>query len=252
MNSLPPESNNPHTTRPLPKGWRWVKLGDICEINPSRPPINSADEKLTSFIPMEAIDAVSGTVNTIHLRPFVEVKKGYTFFKEGDVLFAKITPCIQNGKHALAKGLVGGFGFGTTEFHVLRPKETVLSEIVWRFVRRPDILIDATEHFTGAAGQQRLPADFLALMDFPLPPLEEQERIASILTEQMAAIDKARAAAQERLAAIHALPNAFLRQVFPQADQPLPKGWRWVKLGDVCSFYRLRLYSFCKQRHTGA
>jgi len=217
--------------RKLPNGWRWVKLGEVCELNPRRPLIDRKDSAPTSFIPMEAVDAISGVVSDLPVRPYGEVKKGYTYFAEGDVIFAKITPCMQNGKHAVAVGLIDGIGFGTTEFHVLRPSKGIISELIWFFVRQPSVLIEATEHFTGAVGQQRLPQKYLANLETPLPPLAEQRRIAGVLRKQMAAVEKARAAAQARLAAVKDLPAAFLSQIFPQPGQPLPNGWRWVTLG---------------------
>lgn len=217
----------------LSEDWCWAKLGEICDINPRRPVLDREDIEPTSFIPMESIDAVSGTIAVPRTRPYAEVKKGYTCFKEGDVLFAKITPCMQNGKHAIANGLVGRIGFGTTEFHVLRPGEKVISEWIWYFVRRPSLLLKATEHFTGAVGQQRLPESYLVSLEIPLPPLPEQRRIARILRDQMAAVEKARNATKERLAAIKAMPAAFLRQAFAHRGKSLPDGWRWVRLGDV-------------------
>ena len=242
-NRRPPgEGMNIDTTRThrqkekwkLPNGWRWVRLGEICELNPHRPMIERQDSEPTSFIPMESIDAVSGTISDLRARPFGEVKKGYTYFSDGDVLFAKITPCMQNGKHAIAQRLLDGIGFGTTEFHVLRPSQYVCSEWIHFFIRQPVVLHDATNHFTGAVGQQRVPDEFLRSLEIPLPSLPEQQRIARVLHEQMVAVEKARTAAQARLEAVKALPAAYLRQVFPQSGQPLPDGWRSVKLGEVC------------------
>jgi len=184
---------------------------------------------------MEAVDDITGTITKQLARPFSEIKKGYTYFANDDVLFAKITPCMQNGKHVIARGLLDGFGFGTTEFHVIRPGSNIIPEWLHFFIRQPAFLMEATEHFTGAVGQQRLPADYLANFEIPLPPLSEQKRIAAILNEQMAAVERARKATEERLVAIRALPAACLRQVFPQPDQELPEGWRWVKLEEVIS-----------------
>jgi type I restriction enzyme S subunit len=228
--------------RPLPAGWRWVRLGEVCHVNPPRGDLNRQDDELTSFLPMEAVDAETGVINELRKRPFSEVKKGYTYFADGDVLFAKITPCMQNGKQAIACGLTGGFGFASTEFHVIRPAGQVLAEWIHYFVRQPIVLHEATNHFTGAVGQQRVPDDFLKRLELPLPPLAEQRRIAAALKQQMAAVEKARAAAQARLAAVKALPAAILRQVFPQSGQPLPAGWRWVKLGEVLQETRNGLY----------
>ena len=198
----------------LPNGWRWVKLGEVCEINPRRPVIDRAADQPTTFIPMEAVDARSGRITASRFRPFCEVQKGYTYFAEGDVLFAKITPCMQNGKHAIAKDLLDGIGFGTTEFHVFRPGPGITAEWIHSFLRQPTVLEKATEHFAGAVGQQRLPPDYLKALEIPLPPLPEQKRIAAILNEQMAAVEKARHSAEEELAAIEALPAVLLRRAF--------------------------------------
>ncbi|NLH98055.1 MAG: hypothetical protein GX446_01035 [Chthonomonadales bacterium] len=214
MSAREPSTQSIHEG-PLPPGWRWVRLGEVCLINPSRPTdLLRSDDKPTSFVPMDALDAISGTITKQLLRPFGEVKKGYTYFGEGDVLFAKITPCMQNGKHAIARGLTDGIAFGTTEFHVLRPSSSVLAEWIHFFVRQPEFLTKATEHFTGAVGQQRLPPDYLRDYQIPLPPLPEQQRIVAILREQMAAVEKARKAAEEELATINALPAALLRRAF--------------------------------------
>lgn len=224
--------------RELPDGWRWVKLGEVCELNPRRAAFLRDDETPTTFVPMPAVSERTGAITSAEMRPFAQVKRGYTFFAEGDVLFAKITPCMQNGKHAVARGLLDGIGFGSTEFHVIRPGPSITSDWVHLYVRQPHVLEAATAHFTGAVGQQRVPEGFLSSLDLPLPPPAEQKRIAAVLNEQMAAVERARAAAQAQLDAARALPAAYLRQAFPRPGQPLPDGWRWVKLGEVCEFVR--------------
>lgn len=204
----------PKQGQPLPDGWRMDKLGTVCWLNPRRPFIDRNESELTSFIPMEAVEAASGMIKNLHIKPYNKVNKGYTYFEEGDVLFAKITPCMQNGKHTIARGLIDGIGFGSTEFHVLRPKKEIISEIVWYFLRQPYILSKATEHFTGTVGQQRLPQDYLADLEIPVPPLNEQKKIVVILNEQMSAIKKAIKIAQAEMKSINALPKALLRQAF--------------------------------------
>lgn len=208
--------------RALPAGWQWVWLGDVCTVNPRRPAIERPDDAPTSFVPMSAVAEEGRGLVAVETRPYRDVAKGYTYFAEGDVLFAKITPCMQNGKHAVARGLHGGLGFGSTEFHVLRPTDGVTPEWVHAFIRQPWVLCEATAHFTGAVGQQRVPVDFLANLALPLPPLPEQRRIASMLTEQLAAVDRARAAVQAQLDAAKALPAAYLRAVF---DSDEAKRW---------------------------
>ena len=202
--------------------WPRVPLKQVCEINPRRAPsIPVGDDDPVSFVPMPAVDGDHGIIAQRLERQFHEVKKGYTYFENGDVIFAKITPCMQNGKHAVCRDLLHGFGFGSTEFHVLRPGPRVRAEWVHGFLRQPELLQEAAEHFTGAVGQQRLPEDYLGELEIPLPPLAEQERIAGLLTEQLGAVERARAAAAQRLAAAEALPAALLREVFDGAEWPV-------------------------------
>ena len=218
----------------LPAGWKWAKLGDVCMVNPRRPTGFDWDPHTkTTFVPMPSVDGQTGAITQPQERIFAEVSRGYTYFEEGDVLFAKITPCMQNGKHAIASGLGNGFGFGSTEFHVLRPSGAVLSEWVHKFLRQPSVLAEAVHHFRGSVGQQRVPKEYLHSLQIPLPPLSEQKRIADLLNQQMAYVEKARKAAEEMLEAAQALPGAFLRQAFPAGDA-LPAGWKWTKLREIC------------------
>jgi len=199
--------------KPLPDGWRRVTLREVAEVNPPRPRGFARDANApTTFVPMSAVDAVLGIVAEPQRRPFSEVATGYTFFLEGDVLFAKITPCMQNGKHAMAHNLIDGVGFASTEFHVVRPSDGILAGWIHFFVRQPAVLHEAINHFTGAVGQQRVPDDFLKFLEIPLPSIPEQRRILAVLHERMAAVNKARAAAQARLEAAMALPAAFARK----------------------------------------
>ena len=166
------ETTSPDSKRKLPDGWGWVRLGQVCEINPRRPTsLQRSDDAPTTFVPMSAIDERLGRIAQAELRPFAEIRKGYTYFEEGDVLFAKITPCMQNGKHAIAHALIGGIGFGTTEFHVLRPGPEITSVWAHRYLRQSTVLEAATASFSGTAGQQRVPESYLAKLELPLPPL---------------------------------------------------------------------------------
>ena len=125
---------------------------------------------------------MNGIVIVALNRPYAEIKKGYTYFGENDVIFAKITPCMQNGKNAIVTGLIGGIGFGSTEFHVLRCSDEVIPEWVHLFLRRQETLDAAIKTFTGAVGQQRVPANFLENLEIPIPvSVEEQYQIVSYL-----------------------------------------------------------------------
>jgi len=159
------------------RGWRYVSIPEVAEVNPRRPNLGLSPDTLVTFVPMAAIDESTGTIVTPQNRPLSEVIKGYTYFEEGDVLFARITPCMQNGKSAVARNLMNRIGFGTAEFHVIRPKAYIDSDYLHALVRSKSFRRDAESHFKGTAGQQRVPEIFLINRIIPVPPLEEQQRI---------------------------------------------------------------------------
>ena len=171
----------PTSEERLPEGWRFLSIPDICIVNPARPRnLPQSDETMTSFVPMAAVDDREGRITDLQARPFGEVKRGYTYFEENDVLFAKITPCMENGKAAVARGLISRFGFGSTEFHVLRPTNRILPEWIYYFVRREAFRQEAKTKFRGAVGQQRVPADFLETHLIPIPFPQNPEKSLDI------------------------------------------------------------------------
>jgi len=212
----------------VPDGWRLLRLDQVCEVNPSRKGrTNHPDDLPVSFVPMAAVDEVTGTIAAPDVRPFGAVKKGYTWFIEDDVLFAKITPCMQNGKAAIARGLSNGVGFGSTEFHVLRPGPDVLPEWIHLFVRQPSFRSAAAQHFTGSVGQQRVPELFVATQVVPVPPLSEQRRIVARIEELAAKIERARGLRREAVQDIEVmLPSALadVRQMVADEYKAVPLG----------------------------
>jgi len=168
-----------------------VPLTEAVELNP-RPGRGSLPDDLdVSFVQMAAVEAATGRMDTTAFRKFGEVKKGYTVFREGDVLFAKITPCMENGKMAVAQGLRNGVGCGSTEFHVLRPKPGVDPHYVYHFVSSARFRAEASHQMTGAVGQKRVPAAFLEQREIPLPDLDEQRRIVAEIEKQFSRLDEA-------------------------------------------------------------
>lgn len=164
------------------RSWELGPIPMFAEVNPSRTgQVNLSMDDPVSFVPMKAVDDVTGTIVRPETRPFAEAAKGYTWFKEGDVIFARITPCMQNGKAAIARNLVNGIGFGSTEFHVMRPGPKLLAEWLYALVRHKSFRDDAARQFKGTAGQQRVPQSFLDQKVIPVPPLLEQRQIIAEL-----------------------------------------------------------------------
>jgi type I restriction enzyme S subunit len=171
---------------------QMIRLGDVAQINPRFDKSSLADDVPVSFVQMASVGAADGKINVSIVRPFAEVKKGsYTPFKDGDVLFAKVTPCMENGKMAVARGLTNGVGFGSSEFHVLRPSDKVDAKYLYYFVSSQAFRKEAAGHMTGAVGLRRVPAAFLADAQLPLVPLDEQRRIVAEIEQQFSRLDDA-------------------------------------------------------------
>lgn len=157
------------------KGWGVTTLDECCVLNPKRPR-DIDDELMVSFVPMPAVSE-DGKIDCSDIRPYKEVRKGFTYFAEDDVLFAKITPCMENGKGAVAKGLAGGIGSGSTEFHVLRPIDGK-SNPYWLYILTmfESFRVGARKVMTGTGGQLRVPIGYLKYYPISLPPIELQEQ----------------------------------------------------------------------------
>ena len=178
---------------------------------------------------MASVSAETARVETTTERPYADVSKGYTAFLSGDVLVAKITPCFENGKIAQAV-LPHIHGFGSTEFHVIRPLPGVSDgRYLHHFLRLDRVRTEGQRRMTGSGGQRRVPANYLAEVDVPLPPLPEQRRIAAILDQAETLRTQRRAA----LAQLDSLTQSLFLDMF---GDPVtnPKGWPDVlKLGEV-------------------
>ena len=165
-----------------------VKLGDVLQINPRTELKSLIEDTEISFIPMECVSDNYGEVIKKMTCKKAE-SKGYTKFTNGDIIWARITPCMQNGKSAVVTNLVNNYGCGSTEFHVLRNNDININTLyIHHLLRMPVVLKDAQKSFTGSAGQQRVPKNYLENLRIPLPPLYLQneivEHIAALRTEQ--------------------------------------------------------------------
>ena len=187
----------------------------FAEVNPSRVgKVNLTPVDLVSFVPMKAIDDIKGVIAWPEIRRYEEVAKGYTWFKNDDIIFARITPCMQNGKSAHAHNLVNGVGFGSTEFHVMRPGPDLLGEWLHALVRHKSFREDAAKYFKGTAGQQRVPQSFLEQKVISVPPMPEQRRIVAELDALQAEADRLKRLQAETAAELDALLPAILERAF--------------------------------------
>lgn len=174
--------------------YKNIPVQSVFEINPLTQ-IPKEIDKIT-FLPMECISDISGTV--IEKRIIDSKTKGYTKFKDNDVIFAKITPCMQNGKCAVVQDLLHGYGMGSTEFHVFRAiREDILPEYLHSLLRTTMLRRTAMNYFTGSSGQQRVSSEFIKNLFIPLPPLPVQNEIVEHINQIKAQVKDLRQQAKE-------------------------------------------------------
>jgi type I restriction enzyme S subunit len=229
-----------------------VKLSEVVRFNPRNPDVVPAEADHVTFVPMAAVEAETGRFNGSETREWSAVKKGYTRFQENDVLVAKITPCMENGKACVARHLQGLVGAGSTEFHVLRPiTSKVEPEWILRFVNQRCVRHEAKRHMSGAVGQQRVPASFYQDLQLPLPDLKTQQELLERLEDHDVKIDATERALfaiqaklkQARASILKAAVEGRLVETepgpTPQCDEhtQLPSGWVWSTLGAQFSIH---------------
>ncbi|WIE65585.1 restriction endonuclease subunit S [Curtobacterium sp. MCLR17_036] len=183
-------------------------MSDVATVNPRGDRVSP--EQCVSFVGMAQLDQVTAKATPLDSRKFSAVSKGYTVFHNSDLLVAKITPCFENGKIGRAV-LDKEVGVGSTEFHIVRPGPDVDGAYLLHFLRRPEVRRAGELRMTGSGGQRRVPADFMRMLEIPLPPLEEQRRLAAILDQA----DALRAKRREVLEALTALDLAVFESMFP-------------------------------------
>lgn len=181
-NYKPTIQNNSH--------WETVRLGDICEPNPRKSEVKDFDGNV-SFVPMAVVSETDMYFSVQEQRPLKEVYTGYTYFRDDDVLLAKVTPCFENGKSGLAKNLENGIGFGSSEFFVLRANpEKVLPEYIYYIINSNRFISEGTPQMTGTGGLRRLTKDFVLNYPVSLPPLDEQRKIVNQTEEEIAIVEQ--------------------------------------------------------------
>ena len=207
----------------MPDGWEVARLCMVTEVNPRLDKFARNDNPTVSFVPMVAVGAGTGTIDVSRTRSLQDVKKGYRHFRERDVLFAKITPCMENGKMAIVPSLKYGLGFGSTEFHVLRPNRKISAQYIYWFVSSEQFRRDAQHNMTGAVGQRRVPAPYLADRTIPVPPAREQSRIVAKIEELFSELDKGVESLKTARAQLKVYRQAVLKHAF---EGKLTAKWR--------------------------
>jgi type I restriction enzyme, S subunit len=260
----------------IPTGWKSAAIGDLCVVNPRQfeEPINDYD--WLSKIPMSAVGTETGVIDPVEVVQYYDVKeRSLSKFQTNDVIFAKITPCMENGKVALAEGLYGGRAVGSTEFYVLRSKGSVEPKYLMYYLLQSSTRKIAERSMTGAVGQRRVPRRYLEALKIPLPSLTEQKLIVAVIEEHLtrvsaglrmvSSVDKKIISFDESL-----LGRAVAGELCPQSKETsdhlidkiralqheraggrfrkhiaalhvdgytLPRNWRTVSLADLCYSY---------------
>lgn len=198
-----------------------VKLSEVCIVNPRKGQLAEKPETRVSFVPMADLNEHRISFQPSDEKQLSEVSASYTYFEDNDVLLAKVTPCFENGKAGIARGLLNGIGFGSSEFYVLRGKGQVLPEWVYFCVMHPLFRDAAVAQMTGTGGLQRVPRDYVENFQIPLPPLEVQKEIVAEIEGYQKVINGARAVLD------HYRPHI-----------PIHTDWPLVTLGEICDLYQ--------------
>ena len=197
------------------ESWEEKLLGDVCTVNPKKIDAKKLDDNLeVSFVPMAAVSDVLGEIVNHEVKNLQDVRTGFTNFSKGDVIFAKITPCMENGKSAIVGPLVNDIGYGSTEFYVLRCKEELNNKYLYHMVRNTTFRAEAKAVMTGAVGQQRVPKTFLQEYQLLLPTLPEQHEIVRLIDDLLARERSVQQATEQALASIDLMKKSILARAF--------------------------------------
>lgn len=209
-----------------------VKIGEVCTISPPKGELKHTSltqDDFVSFLPMEDLGISSKNVNPTKTKTLAEASGSYTYFGEGDILLAKVTPCFENGKLGIATGLTNKVGFGSSEFIVIRPDTTkVVPSYLYYRLLEPTFREKGRSLMVGACGLKRLPKSYVSESHLYLPSISEQKRIVDILDAEFAKIDALKENAEKSLQNAKDLFQAVLRKELEPKE-----GWKTVTVGDV-------------------
>lgn len=216
----------------VPDSWPVTRLRFRAKINPSKAEINGLPGgTAVSFVPMEAVGEYGG-LRLDEMKLLDEVANGYTYFREGDVVVAKITPCFENWKGSVAKGLENGIGFGTTELHVIRPADDLDRRFLFYLTITHAFRSIGASYMYGAGGQKRVPDDFVRNFRHLFPPINEQRTIAAFLNLETGRIDALLEKKQRQIELLQEKRAALISHAVTKGLDPTVK----MKLSDIESF----------------
>lgn len=202
-------------TRSEETDWKPARIGDVADFAPKKPNHLKASKEECSFIPMAAVQEVTGAIDlSQRISHEKALSKTLTFFNEGDVLFAKVTPCMENGKIAVARGLTNRMGYGSTEFHVLSPRAELLADYLRYFLVSKDFRVNAASAMTGAVGLRRVPKSYLEERRIPLPSLHDQQLVVDALDFQLSILDRLKESMHDHISRISKLRRSLLHAAF--------------------------------------
>lgn len=238
----------------IPSHWQSIKLKYLASINPTTN-INVPNNIDLEFVPMENVDEKNGLIREYAFRPFEEIKNGYTPFQNDDVIFAKITPCMENGNCAIVQNLSNNIAFGSTEFIVFRSNELITKELLYYILRDKNTRKIFEINMTGSAGQKRVPTPFVANFKIPLPPLDEQKSIANFLDQKSKQIDEFIADKQALIILFEEQKSAIINDAVTKGlDKTIPfkpSGIEWID--EIPSHWETRkLKNICKMNYGDA
>lgn len=220
----------------IPDHWKSGRLRHFCLFNPSKreSEVQVRAGSIATFLPMEAVSS-AGEIRTTDQRPASELAEGFTYFRKGDVLLAKITPCFENGKGASLDHLPTEIGFGSTEFIVLRPKKDLDANYLYLLTMTPQFRQRGADYMTGSAGQQRIPLEFVKNYQIPLPPSEEQAAIVRTAKQVQFQVSRLIRNKRRLIALLNEEKQAIIQQAVTRGldtDAPMKQsGVEW--LGEI-------------------
>lgn len=238
----------------IPLHWEQVRMKFLCKVNPSKSDLKVPRNTKVTFLPMENIGE-DGTLNLNEERELTDVWDGFTYFKDDDVIIAKITPCFENGKGALCRNLINGLGFGTTELHVLRAKNQVVPGFIWYVTKSHGFRVMGEAMMQGAAGQKRVPKDFIENFVVCVPTPVEQQAIVNFLDRKTAEIDSIIADKEKLIELLQEKRQAIITQAVTKGLDPnvpmkdsrlkwwgvVPEHWKYLRMDAVTDYHKCNI-----------